>query len=423
MSAGAVSTSSDHALTAPAPLTEASGSDSISGSAAYAALSPAEANDAIKSSYSKLAKIGEGTYASVFLAQHLPTGRKVAIKKIKVLSSKDGLDVTAIREVKFLKELKHPNVIQMYDVFSSGSTTPSLNLVLEFLSSNLEELIKDRSLIFTPADIKSWMAMTLRGLEYCHRSWCLHRDLKPNNLLISPSGELKIADFGLAREFGDPFAHMTSQVITRWYRPPELLMGSKSYSGAVDIWSVGCIFAELMLRTPYLPGESDLEQLTKICRALGTPTDQDWPDMKHLPDYVQIEKFPKQHMSMLFTAANADTLDLLSRCLTFNPHSRITADEALLHAYFRNAPAPTHYTMLPIKSSLSSATNDKTADHLLLSDSGVNNARRQAAAGSDAVRLRGAANGASAGPGGSKRQLKEDEIMERKRIARKLAFA
>ena len=168
--------------------------------------------------------------------------------------------------------------------------------------------------MFLPADIKSWMAMTFRGLEFCHRNWILHRvigspaaesinrlmsslqDLKPNNLLIASDGQLKIADFGLARDFADPGYKMTCQVITRhaivlfiqqlsvltvclsrWYRPPELLFGSRYYSSAVDIWSVGTIFAELMLRIPYLPGESDMDQLKTIFRALGTPTEEDWP--------------------------------------------------------------------------------------------------------------------------------------------------
>lgn len=179
------------------------------------------------------------------------------------------------------------------DVFS---TKTNLNLVLEFLDSDLEMIIKDRSLVFLPADIKSWMAMTFRGLEFCHRNWILHRvrllhsflsrhiltclftqDLKPNNLLIASDGQLKLADFGLARDFADPGYKMTCQVITRWYRPPELLFGCRYYSTAVDIWSVGCIFAELMLRIPYLPGESDMDQLKTIFRALGTPTEDDWP--------------------------------------------------------------------------------------------------------------------------------------------------
>lgn len=137
--------------------------------------SAAEQNLAIRNLYAKVEKVGEGTYASVFLARNVKTNSKVAIKKIKIVSNENGMDVTAIREVKFLKELDHPNVIKMVDVFSSGSTTPSLNLVLEFLDTNLEALIKDKALIFTQADIKSWMAMLCRGMEYCHKNWVLHR--------------------------------------------------------------------------------------------------------------------------------------------------------------------------------------------------------------------------------------------------------
>lgn len=208
-------------------------------------------------------------------------------------------------------------------------------------------IIQDRSLVFLPADIKAWMAMTLRGLEFCHRNFMLHRDLKPNNLLIASDGQLKIADFGLARDFADPGHKMTCQVITRWYRPPELLFGCRYYSSAVDIWSVGCIFAELMLRTPYLPGESDMDQLKTIFRALGTPTEEDWPGHTKLPDYVPVGQFPRTPLRDLFTAASGDTLNLLSRFLVYEPRRRINARDALNHAYFFALPHPSHPSKLP----------------------------------------------------------------------------
>ncbi|KAJ8516619.1 hypothetical protein ONZ45_g6083 [Pleurotus djamor] len=294
--------------------------------------------------WAKVGKVGEGAYAVVYRGREVTSGRQCAIKKIKVGQFKDGLDMSAIREVKFLRELKHQNVIELLDVFSSKT---NLNLVLEFLDSDLEMVIKDRTLVFLPADIKSWMAMTFRGLEFCHRNWILHRDLKPNNLLIASDGMLKIADFGLARDFADPGYKMTCQVITRWYRPPELLFGCRYYSSAVDIWSVGCIFAELMLRTPYLPGESDMDQLKTIFRALGTPTEDDWPGHTKLPDYVPVGQFPKMPLRDLFTAASADALNLLQKCFIYEPRRRISARDALHHPYFFALPNPSHPSKLP----------------------------------------------------------------------------
>ncbi|KAF8329402.1 kinase-like domain-containing protein [Cantharellus anzutake] len=266
--------------------------------------------------------------------------------------------MSAVREVQYLREINHPNIIKLLDVFSSKA---NLNLVLEFLDSDLEAVIKDRSNVFLPADIKSWTAMTLRGLEFCHRNWVLHRDLKPNNLLIGSDGQLKLADFGLARDFADPGMKMTCQVITRWYRPPELLFGARYYSTAVDIWSVGCIFAELMLRTPYLPGESDMDQLKTIFRALGTPTENEWPGHTKLPDYVSLGQFPKSPLKLLFTAASADALDLLQKMLTYEPSRRVNARDALRHPYFFALPYPTHPSKLP-------RTNVPTAPRTLPED-------------------------------------------------------
>ncbi|EST09267.1 Protein kinase domain protein [Kalmanozyma brasiliensis GHG001] len=369
--------------------------------------SAAAQNLAVRNLYAKIEKVGEGTYASVFLARNIKTNQKVAIKKIKIVSNENGMDVTAIREVKFLKELDHPNVIKMVDVFSSGSASPSLNLVLEFLDTNLEALIKDKTLIFTQADIKGWMAMLCRGMEYCHRHWVLHRDLKPNNLLISPSGELKIADFGLAREHGDPGARMTHQVVTRWYRPPELLLGSRAYSSGVDMWSVGCIFAELMLRVPYLPGESDAEQLNTIFKALGTPSEKDWPCHKSLPDYKAFEQHPKSNLADLFLAASPEALDFLQRTLLFDPLKRLSANQALHHQYFKQSPPPTSFKQLP-RHPTKALDPDDPASHPLLSDSKEKNEARE----KQQVR----------GNGGNKRPLDAKEIEERKRLARKLAF-
>ncbi|KAJ1801399.1 TFIIH complex serine/threonine-protein kinase subunit kin28 [Coemansia sp. RSA 2399] len=303
-----------------------------------------EINKETESLYKKEKKLGEGTYAVVYMGHHIKTQRKVAIKKIKLGNARSGLDMSAIREVKALRELRHPNIIELIDVFSHKT---NLNLVLEFLDTDLENVIKDKSLVFMPADIKSWMMMALRGLDHCHKCWLLHRDLKPNNFLIASDGQLKLADFGLAREFGDVKRAMTSQTVTRWYRAPELLMGAANYTGSIDIWAMGCIFAELLLRAPYLPGDTDLDQLTTIFKARGTPTEDDWPGMSKLPTGFSFEKYPKPSLADLFHGASEDTLDLMNKMLTYNPVTRITAAEALQHPYFRNFPRPTRPAKLP----------------------------------------------------------------------------
>ncbi|GAA5834238.1 hypothetical protein JCM3766R1_004497 [Sporobolomyces carnicolor] len=301
-------------------------------------------NLSIQQKYSKDKKVGEGTYAVVYLGRELATGRKIAIKKIKVGQFKDGLDMSAIREVKFLRELNHPNLIQLVDVFSNKS---NLNLVLEFLDTDLEAVIRDKSLVFQAGDIKSWMLMTFKGLEFCHRNWILHRDMKPNNLLISADGVLKIADFGLAREYADESAKMTCQVVTRWYRPPELLLGARSYSTGVDTWAAGCIFAELMLRVPFMAGESDMEQLQTIFNALGTPTEKDWPGFTKLSSSLKFEPKPASDLSFLFSAAPPSAISLLQSLLTYDPRKRYNSVQSLKHPYFSSLPHPTKPDRLP----------------------------------------------------------------------------
>ncbi|KAG9294275.1 hypothetical protein G9A89_021634 [Geosiphon pyriformis] len=322
----------------------------------------------IKNKYMRTKKIGEGTYADVFEGVEVETGKKVAIKKIKVGKSQaggaNGIELSAVREIKSLRELTHPNVIKLLDCYSHKS---NLNLVLEYLDSDLEMIIKEKSVIFEPGHVKSWMLMTLRGLDHIHRNWIIHRDMKPNNLLVSPDGQLKIADFGLARDFGDgPEKNMSSQVVTLWYRAPELILGAQQYGAAVDIWSVGCIFAELMLRTPLFADESEFVVLDKMFQALGTPTEEDWPEMSLLPKTFEFRKYQRD-LSLFRAAANGAT-GLLYKMLVFDPNKRITAGEALLDRYFKTSPYPISPSKLP-KYSRPQKRDDRQLSPLVYSSS------------------------------------------------------
>lgn len=314
-------------------------------------------NDETKQKYVKSKKLGEGTYAIVYLG-HLQANplSLVAIKKIKVNTEyRDGLSMDAIREVKYLQELSHPNIIALHAVFSSKNQ--NLNLVLEYLPlGDLEMLIKDSEGIrYGTAEVKAWMGMLGRGVWFCHENFVLHRDIKPNNLLIAADGEVKLADFGLARSFADPYRPMTHQVITRWYRPPELLYGAKFYSGAVDVWSMGTVFAELILRVPFLAGNTDLHQLELICSTIGTPTEQNWPGVTKLDGFVKFEQSAtvpvrgKDFYLARFGTAGPVGVDLLMSMLTLEPRKRCTARQVLEHKWWTSEPRPTAKGDLPKK--------------------------------------------------------------------------
>lgn len=301
-------------------------------------------------------KLGEGTYANVFLGhlRHDPT-QLVAIKKIKVQKEyTEGMAPDAVREIKNLQELSHPNIIKLHTVFSSKDQ--NLNLVLEYLPlGDLEMLIRDTDRVhYGAADTKAWMGMLTRAVWFCHENFVLHRDIKPSNLLIAASGELKLADFGLARSFADPYNPMTHLVITNWYRPPELFYKARFYSGVVDVWSMGCVLAELVLRSPYIHGETDVKVLDAICQALGQPTEENWPGVTKLENYVMMKPpikplTTKSDMMFLFGTLGSVGVDLLMAMLTLDPRRRLTSKQVLEHEFFKVEPRPTKASDLPKK--------------------------------------------------------------------------
>lgn len=265
----------------------------------------------------------------------------------------------AYREMKFLQELNHPNIIRLHAVFSTKDQ--NLSLVLEHLPlGDLEQLWKNKNVSYGAGDIKAWACMIARGIWFCHKNFILHRDIKGNNLLIAADGTVKLADFGLARSFADPFRPMTYNVITRYYRPPELFYGARFYNGAVDIWSVGVVIAELTLRDFFLAGETDLHQLTVISDVFGTPTEENWPGVSKLEYYISPTaeggepfKRPKgmNYWRQMFGVLGDEGIDLIKGMCTLDPKKRLTATQVLEHRFWNVAPRPTEKGDLPRNSS------------------------------------------------------------------------
>jgi len=285
--------------------------------------------------YQKLEKVGEGTYGLVYKAKDKQMGVLVALKKIRLESEDEGTPSTAVREISILKQLKHPNIVQLRDVIH---TETSLTLVFEYLDQDLKNYLDacgEKGI--DDYTIKSFLYQLLQGIAYCHQNHVLHRDLKPQNLLINMEGELKLADFGLARGFGIPVKKYTHEVVTLWYRPPDVLLGSTKYSTQVDIWGVACIFAEMSTGRPLFCGASDPDQLVKIFKIMGTPSVKDWPDLVNLPDYKKIAKLPvykPKKLSTLVPRLDKQGIDLLSKMLQYDPAKRLSAKEAMKHPYF-----------------------------------------------------------------------------------------
>eukprot|EP00940_MAST-03C_sp_MAST-3C-sp2_P001786 g1786.t1 len=292
--------------------------------------------------YERFEKLGSGTFGKVYRGRVVATDEPVAIKKIRLTEDyRDGIHVTAIREMKFLRELSlssHPNIIKMYDIYKYRNR---MHLVFEFCHTTLEEIIYNKKMELPEADLKSYMEMLLKGVAHCHDCWILHRDLKPNNLMLGKDNQLKLIDFGCAKTYASPGRKYASEVVTLWYRSPELLFGSTMPSPGLDMWSIGCIFAEVLNRDALLKGKSELDQLTRICRFLGPPNEKDWPGLKSLSNFVEFERCDPLPLECVFPRANAQALDLLSKFFIYDPAKRISAKDALNHPYFKLMPTST----------------------------------------------------------------------------------
>ncbi|ORY92739.1 kinase-like domain-containing protein [Leucosporidium creatinivorum] len=329
--------------------------------------------------YRKLEKVGEGTYGTVYKCLQISTSEIVAMKLIRLEDDDEGVPSTALREVALLMELGSSeargaaSVVKLLDVIHSDAR---LCLVFEFLDLDLKKYMdqasqsadlaaasasmgtggdtsmvgmgigmnvgpkgKGRARRGLPPDlVAKLLQQLLLGLAHLHSRRILHRDLKPQNLLIDKSGNLKIADFGLARAFGIPLRTYTHEIVTLWYRPPCVLLGGRHYTTAVDVWSTGTIFAEMASGMPLIPGDSEIDQIFKIFRLLGTPNTEVWPALVNMPDFrTSFPKWRPQNFADVLPEMDPVALDLLERMLVYDPSRRITAKSALHHHYFSSA--------------------------------------------------------------------------------------
>lgn len=304
--------------------------------------------------FEEIEQIGEGTYGQVWMGRDKSSGEIVALKKVRMDQEKEGFPVTAIRELKMLRSLRHENIVNLKEIVTGQNRNRArrnkheIYMVFEYVDHDLTGLMDTPSVQFSEAQVKTYVKQLLSGLWYCHEREVLHRDIKGSNLLIDNKGNLKIADFGLARTFNDNLKRYTNRVITLWYRSPELLLGAEEYGPEVDMWSVGCLIVELLTKRPLFPGKDEPEQLELIFQVLGTPTEESWPNWTQLSLSHMVKGMhytPQLRENLGFLTPKA--IDLIELLLQLDPERRPSAGEALDHDWFWSQPYPTPKNELP----------------------------------------------------------------------------
>uniref|UniRef100_A0A182MNH0 cyclin-dependent kinase n=1 Tax=Anopheles culicifacies TaxID=139723 RepID=A0A182MNH0_9DIPT len=299
-----------------------------------------------------LNRIEEGTYGVVYRAKDKRTEEIVALKRLKMEKEKEGFPITSLREINTLLKGQHPNIVTVREIVV-GSNMDKIFIVMDYVEHDLKSLMetmKHKKQVFLPGEVKCLTQQLLRAVAHLHDNWILHRDLKTSNLLLSHKGILKVGDFGLAREYGSPLKPYTSIVVTLWYRAPELLLCCKEYSTPIDIWSVGCIFAEFLSMAALFPGKTEIDQLNRIFKDLGTPNEKIWPGYNELPavQKMTFTEYPVSNLRKKFSHLTSELgISLLQGLLTFDPKQRLTAEVALQHNYFKELPLPIDPAMFP----------------------------------------------------------------------------
>lgn len=292
-------------------------------------------NFTVMERYETIDRLGEGAYGIVYRARDLQTGGFVAIKKLRVSNHDEGIPACTLREISLLQELEHDHVVKLLDLSFNDTR---IYLIFEFVDKDLKDYMNCVESLPCPL-VKHYMHQILEAVKYCHSKRILHRDIKPQNILIDRRGTLKLADFGLARAYQLPLQSYTHEVVTLWYRAPEVLLGGSIYGTSVDTWSIGCIFAEMVIHKPVFPGNSEIDQLFQIFRKLGTPNESLWPGVSHFPHFKK--SFPKWKIPCLAEVLHnfdKEGIDLLEQMLNYCPRTRISARKALQHPYFNDTP-------------------------------------------------------------------------------------